>query len=193
MLGSMKRIKMCGLTDTLYENVHDLRLDELSVSKRFRRLLVGGMLFAFATPVIAPVLTFTVFALLALKDSRITLNTTTIFTSLSLFALLADPLTSMVMAMTNFAGSFGSFKRIQAFLETSEHEDKCLRSLEMETDKIKSSETTGSSDVSFTWSEKPVATDILKSAIGPLSSADGDAICVEGGNFVWDAEKDPLI
>ncbi len=184
---------MCGLTDTLFENVHDLRLGELRISKRFRRLLVGGMFFAFATPVIAPVLTFTVFALLASKDPNSTLNTTKIFTSLSLFALLADPLTSMVMAMTNFAGSFGSFTRIQAFLETNEHEDKCLRSLEMETDKIKSSETTGSSDVSFTWSEKPVATAIVKSAIGPLASADGDAIRVEGGSFGWDAGKDPLI
>ena len=193
MLGSMKRIKMCGLTDTLFETVHSLRLDELSISKRFRRLLIGSMFFAFTTPVIAPVLTFAVFALLALRDANTTLNTSKVFTSLSLFALLADPLASLIMALTQFAGSFGSFGRIQTFLEKREHENKCLRSLEANSDKIKSSETTGSSDLSVTWSEKPIVTSIVKSAIGPLERADGDAISVEDGNFGWDAEKRPLL
>lgn len=184
---------MCGLADTLFETVHSLRLQELRISKRFRRLLIGSMFFAFTTPVIAPVLTFAVFALLALRDANTTLDTTKVFTSLSLFALLADPLASLIMAITQFAGSFGSFGRIQTFLENNEHENNCSRSLEFESEKIKSSETTGSSELSVTWSEKPVATAIVKDAIGPLARADGDAICVEDGSFGWDAEKDPLL
>ena len=44
------------------------------------------MFFAFTTPVIAPVLTFTVFALVALRSGgESTLDTTKVFTSLSLF------------------------------------------------------------------------------------------------------------
>ena len=193
MLGSMKRIKMCGLGDTVFETVHNLRLKELRISKRFRRVLIGSMFFAFTTPVIAPVLTFTVFSLLALRNPNSTLNTSTAFTSLSLFALLADPLASLVMAMTAFAGSFGSFSRIQTFLETHEHEDKCLRPLETGSDKIKSSKTSGSSNESISWSEKPIATSIVKNAIGPLERADGDAVCVEDGSFGWDTQKPPLI
>ena len=189
----MKRIKMCGLTDTLFDTVQSARLQELRISKRFRRLLIGSMFFAFTTPVIAPVLTFAVFALLALRNANTTLNTTKVFTSLSLFALLADPLASLIMAMTQFAGSFGSFTRIQSFLENKEHENKCLRSIEAESNKLKSSETTGSSDLSVTWSEKPIATSIVKSAWGSLARADGDAICVEDGDFGWDAHKSPLL
>lgn len=193
MLGSMKRIKMCGLAATLFETVHNLRLEELRISKRFRRLLIGSMFFAFTTPVIAPVLTFTVFALLSLRNSHSTLNTSKVFTSLSLFALLADPLASLVMAMTQFAGSFGSFLRIQKFLEISEHQDNCLKPLDSGSEKLKSSEMTGSSEDSIGWSEKPVASSIVKEAIGPLARADGDALRVEDGNFGWDAGKEPLI
>ena len=43
MLGSMKGIKMCGFTDILLRNIHKLRLEELKISKRFRRLIVWNI------------------------------------------------------------------------------------------------------------------------------------------------------
>ena len=45
MLGSMKGVKMCGLTDTLMTNIHRLRVEELKISKKFRRLLVWNLAF----------------------------------------------------------------------------------------------------------------------------------------------------
>ena len=45
MLGSMKGVKMCGLTDILLTNIHNLRIEELAISKRFRRLLVWNLAF----------------------------------------------------------------------------------------------------------------------------------------------------
>lgn len=45
MLGSMKGIKMCGLTDILRTNIHKLRIEELQISKKFRRLLVWNLAF----------------------------------------------------------------------------------------------------------------------------------------------------
>ena len=45
MLGSMKGIKMCGLTDVLLTNIHNLRLEELKISKKFRRLLTWNLAF----------------------------------------------------------------------------------------------------------------------------------------------------
>lgn len=44
MLNAMKGVKMCGLTDVLREDLQRLRLEELDISKKFRRLLIWTML-----------------------------------------------------------------------------------------------------------------------------------------------------
>lgn len=43
MLDSMKGIKMCGLKQTLFENLQNLRVEELQISKKFRKLLIWNM------------------------------------------------------------------------------------------------------------------------------------------------------
>jgi hypothetical protein len=45
MLSSMKGVKMCGLKDTLLSSLQQLRVDELRISKRFRRLIIWNMVF----------------------------------------------------------------------------------------------------------------------------------------------------
>jgi ATP-binding cassette subfamily C (CFTR/MRP) protein 1 len=45
MLGSMKGIKMTGLKEILVKSIHGLRLEELTISKRFRRILIWNMAF----------------------------------------------------------------------------------------------------------------------------------------------------
>ena len=197
MLGSMKRIKMCGLTDILFDNLHNLRLRELDISKKFRRLLIGSMFFAYTTPVIAPVLTFMVFSLIALRsDGHSTLNTSKAFTSLSLFALLADPLSSLIMAMSSFAGSLGCFDRIQVFLETPEHEDKRIKPFQYESDNGQSSQSDTSASDSLRWTEKVTKSFITSAqdkAIISLTKPDADAVCVEDGSFGWESEKEALL
>lgn len=199
MLGSMKRVKMCGLTDTLFDNLQQLRIEELKISKSFRRLLIGSMFFAFTTPVIAPVLTFTVFALVSMKggEANTTLDTSTVFTSLSLFALLADPLASLIMAMMAFAGSLGSFDRIQAFLVTSEHEDKRIKS-HPDFDSLNASSAGDSATPSMAWTEKSMTTTTTASLERPLlpftrPGGGGDAVAVEGGSFGYEADKEALL
>jgi ATP-binding cassette subfamily C (CFTR/MRP) protein 1 len=44
MLNAMKGVKMCGLTDVLREDLMRLRVEELDISKKFRRLLIWTML-----------------------------------------------------------------------------------------------------------------------------------------------------
>ncbi|KAH7407958.1 ABC multidrug transporter [Cadophora sp. MPI-SDFR-AT-0126] len=125
MLGSMKGVKMCGLTDVLSNSLQDLRRDELRISKRFRKLLIWNMGFTYITPICAPILTFTVYSVIARnKENGATLDTAKIFTSLSLFTLLSDPLQSLIMSMATFAGSIGSFQRIQDFLSVPGRVDK---------------------------------------------------------------------
>jgi hypothetical protein len=43
MLGSMKGVKMCGLTDLLKERIQAMRVEELHISGKFRRLLIWNM------------------------------------------------------------------------------------------------------------------------------------------------------
>ncbi|KAL8722266.1 MAG: hypothetical protein Q9225_001213 [Loekoesia sp. 1 TL-2023] len=195
MLGSMKRVKMCGLTDTLFESLHNLRIRELKISKKFRRLLIGSMFFAYTTPVIAPVLTFTVFALVALRSNGgTTLDTSRVFTSLSLFALLAEPLASLIMAMMAFAGSLGCFDRIQEFLVASEHVDKRIRS-HPDFDSLNASSTGGHSNISTAWTEKSISTTSSERPLMPFTrpGGGGDAVAVEDGSFGYHPDKDALI
>jgi ATP-binding cassette subfamily C (CFTR/MRP) protein 1 len=45
MLNSMKGVKMCGLTDVLRDDLQQLRVDEMDISKKFRKLLIWTMFF----------------------------------------------------------------------------------------------------------------------------------------------------
>jgi hypothetical protein len=46
MLSSMKGVKMSGLTETMSKNVHGLRMEELRISRKFRKLLIWNMGFS---------------------------------------------------------------------------------------------------------------------------------------------------
>jgi ATP-binding cassette, subfamily C (CFTR/MRP), member 1 len=45
MLGAMKSVKMCGLTEVLSSNLQNLRLEEIRISRKFRRLLIWNLGF----------------------------------------------------------------------------------------------------------------------------------------------------
>ena len=45
MIGAMKGIKMSGLKQTLFDNLQNLRVQELNISKKFRKLLIWNMAF----------------------------------------------------------------------------------------------------------------------------------------------------
>lgn len=200
MLGSMKRVKMCALTEVFNSSLHGLRMEELSVSGRFRRLLIANLFFSFATQLIAPVLTFAVFSILALRDGNTTLTISKAFTSLSLFALLAEPLASLLMAMAQFAGSVGCFRRIQTFLEKNEHADARLQPFPDSFKKNASSQSNAESSQSdssgaelFFHREKSPAREVLEKVMSPYSNPEGDALILRSASFGFDSEKESLI
>lgn len=53
MLSSMKGVKMGGLTEVLRDDLHKLRIDELNISKKFRKLLIWTMGFCKTPPTLA--------------------------------------------------------------------------------------------------------------------------------------------
>ncbi|KAL9565119.1 hypothetical protein ACKAV7_010764 [Fusarium commune] len=192
MLGSMKGVKMCGLTEVLSTRIHDLRTDELRISGKFRRLLIWNMVLAYLAPIFAPVLTFATYSLVARSrggDNNLDINR--MFTSLSLFALLNEPISSFVTSLSSLMGSVGSFARIQTFLNTDIRVDGRIISHD---NKSEGSSTPASlrskQEQDSVSSEKEP--NPLKDSL-PMDPLDGNCVVVKTGAFAYDTTKRPIL
>ncbi|KAF2030893.1 hypothetical protein EK21DRAFT_64674 [Setomelanomma holmii] len=182
MLDSMKGVKMCGLTNVLREDLQRLRVDELEISKKFRKLLIWTMMISYISPIVSPILAFAMFSLIAAKtNGGSTLDTATVFTSLSLFTLLAEPLSSLIMALSALMGGVGSFKRIQEFLSMEARVER--RKFPSIHGSIASSVSIDSkSDKHSDMSKK----DRFSIELFEMNSLGCHAIVIENGLFGWD-------
>ncbi|CAG7951809.1 unnamed protein product [Penicillium salamii] len=193
MLGSIKGVKMLGLQNSFMKFVHGLRLDELDISKKFRTLLVYNMGFGWLTRIFAPIFTFGVYAGVSSEP----LNVTRVFTSLSLFSLLADPLLTLVMALMSFAGAVGSFQRIQEFLNKEDHSDQRQHPAEA----LSLSKTLTVDDISEkNVIAKSLDLDLVSNLSASVDSfkrmtttASGHAMVIQNGSFGWEADKEPIL
>ncbi|KAL2826233.1 P-loop containing nucleoside triphosphate hydrolase protein [Aspergillus cavernicola] len=174
MLASIKGVKLLGLKPSLMASIQNLRLDELNISKAFRKLLVWNMAFAWMTRIFAPIVSFAAYVTISENAGRgSSLDINMIYTSLSLFALLADPFLSLVMALMGFLGSVGSFARIQEFLNKDIHHGTVT------------SLSGGSSTLTITEDTAPVE---MKFALPLL-----DILMVQAASFGWDLKADPIL
>jgi ATP-binding cassette, subfamily C (CFTR/MRP), member 1 len=131
-------------------------------------------------------LTFAVFSVLAKNQGGAnTLDTAKVFTSLSLFSLLTEPLGSLIMALAGFMGGVGSFKRIQSFL-TSESRPEKRRFPFMRNSLGSASDLDFDSDKDSNASQKSR----FSLEITELHSG-SQAVVIEKGFFGWDPEKQP--
>ena len=108
------------------------------------------------------------------------------FTSLSLFALLQEPLSSFVTSLSSFVGSVGCFVRIQAFLDSDSRVDRRLI-------KDCSSYNSSSSISRSCPTEKGFH---LEQGEKSLKSQSGDdvtsyAVVIKSGAFGYDTSKEP--
>ncbi|KAJ6151124.1 hypothetical protein N7470_007718 [Penicillium chermesinum] len=190
MLGSIKGVKMLGLQNSFMKFIHGLRIDELNISKKFRTLLVWNMAFAWLTRIFAPIFTFGVYV--AISDN--TLTAARVFTSLSLFSLLSDPLLTLVMALMSFAGSVGSFARIQEFLEKDDHSDTRRHLPPMPSvEDLSEKKLLSKSDI-----PKAGELDVMSSSSSSVesfrrfsTSTLANAIMIQNGTFSWEDEIPP--
>lgn len=141
------------------------------------------------TRIFAPIFTFGVFV--AISDH--TLNVSRVFTSLSLFSLLSDPLLTLVMALMSFFGSVGSFTRIQEFLDKEDHSDTRrtvppMPSVEDLGGEAKLLSKAGDLDMSSSNSESVES--LKRDSISHLSN---NAAIVQNGTFAWEADKEPIL
>ena len=119
------------------------------------------------------------------------MDTNRMFTSLSLFALLQDPLASFVTALSSFMGSIGSFVRIQAFLNSEPRADdrmiqdrgKTPRSL------ISKASSTDQEKGNISLSTEPKM--LVNDSIGSL--LDDNSVVVKDASFGYDKNNKPVL
>lgn len=106
---------------------------------------------------------------------------------------MTDPITTLVMSLSAFVGSVGSFQRIQEFLEKDVLVDKRETPSRHSSpdDFIKSSTPNYSEKSSITTNE---AADLTRSKT-PRSHTPtaSDVIVVQNSDFGWDPEKEPIL
>ncbi|KAI9745821.1 MAG: hypothetical protein M1818_000502 [Claussenomyces sp. TS43310] len=126
MLGSMKGVKMTGLTDRLSSIIQTLRNDEIKESQKFRELLILVVALAYTNTSISPVVSFTIYSVISRSKGTEGLTTAKAFTSLTLFTLLATPISNIVEAAAGLATAIGSLERINCFLLSETRDDDRL-------------------------------------------------------------------
>ncbi|KAI6774795.1 hypothetical protein HG530_001553 [Fusarium avenaceum] len=192
MLGSMKGVKMCGLSSVLGTRIQAMREEELHISGKFRRLLIWNMVLAYLAPIFAPILSFMTYSLLAQSQGgKGNLDTNRMFTSLSLFALLQDPLTSFVTALSSFMGSVGSFVRIQAFLNSEPRADDRMI---QDSGNISASLVSKSSTSEREKGNVSPSTELKTLVNEPLKgSLDGNSFVIKDASFGYDTNEKPVL
>ncbi|PYH88676.1 putative ABC multidrug transporter [Aspergillus ellipticus CBS 707.79] len=191
MLSSMKGIKMLGLQSALMACVHNLRLDELRISRYFRKLLVWNMALAWFTRIFAPIFAFGAFVGISHdrgNDAALTISIA--YTSLSLFSLLSDPLLSLVMALMSFVGSVGSFRRLQDFLEQGSHADSRNTMSGLSYDNLEKKGALARVQDMETTTNQSGSSSSLNKDHQPLFN---DILTIQNGAFGWDTTEEPLL
>src|SRR3569833_3167554 len=114
---------MMGLSRLLTVLVQGQRIEETHRMAAFRWSIVAQNVVQNLPWVLAPSLTFVIYAAQAIAQGRLAIETTQAFTSLSIITLLTDSSAKLLSAIPSTAASLGCLERIQRFLVSSPRED----------------------------------------------------------------------
>lgn len=115
MLSSMKGVKMAGLTAKLTTLIQSLRIDEVKSASKFRTVLTAAVTAGWTPQLLSPALAFAIYTARS-RATGSTLDTSRLFTSLSLISLLTQPLSNVFQSIPDLMAGIGCFGRIQSFL-----------------------------------------------------------------------------
>ncbi|RDW67218.1 Metal resistance protein YCF1 [Aspergillus mulundensis] len=119
MLKSMKEIRLGGLQGPMASKLEGLRTVEISQSRPFKKALVAIVTLSFTTAASGPLLAFTMYTLLAIRNGTPVLNYDKAYTSLSLLALLQTPMALILDAIAGVVTAIGALQRIGEYLSRS--------------------------------------------------------------------------
>ncbi|KAL4964262.1 P-loop containing nucleoside triphosphate hydrolase protein [Aspergillus stella-maris] len=119
MLKSMKEIRLSGLQASMASKLEALRGEEITQSRPFKKALVAIVTLSFTTAALGPLLAFTMYTLLAIRNGTQVLNYDKAYTSLSLLALLQTPMSLILDAIAGIVAAVGALQRIGEYLSQS--------------------------------------------------------------------------
>ncbi|KAI1263553.1 P-loop containing nucleoside triphosphate hydrolase protein [Xylariaceae sp. FL1019] len=126
ILSSMKNTKMLGLSDQMFDMIHELRESEIAVSKDYRRTQSYNTTLVNAPESLAKLLLFGAYAIVANINGTNGLNVSQAASSLALIFLVSYPLANILVAIPLGWSALGCFQRIQDFLNDFVPEDRRL-------------------------------------------------------------------
>ncbi|KAJ3569671.1 hypothetical protein NPX13_g6005 [Xylaria arbuscula] len=124
ILGSMKNVKMLGLTGQMFDMIQKLRDDEIAKSKKYRRVQAYYISIVNTPDILAKILLFGAYAIAAHLNGTDSLSVSQAISSLALISLVSVPLGSILTAIPQGWGALGCFQRIQAFLNDMPDEEQ---------------------------------------------------------------------
>lgn len=176
MLGSMRSIKLLGISVVVGDLIQQLRFQENVLARKFRWLLLFQVLFQNITAILAPVATFAVYVIQANFAGK-SLDAATAFSILSILQLIEPSLMELIRTFPALVASHGSLVRIQKFLISASRQDHRLPLLQSSREDLASS---GEDDIP------------LESMNGFLNSVLDDALVLKDCSFGWSPDK-PLV
>jgi ABC-type multidrug transport system fused ATPase/permease subunit len=150
--GSIKGIRMLGLTDIVLRALTGLRQIEVEKHRYVRKLMTWVFVISNTMFQLTTLTTYVTFAIATLFQGP-ALNVELLFGSLSALKLVTSPLTGTLQLIASFQGGVASLERIQAFLRSESLEkpdyqdgdgDDQTTSIELQTFQGKSSNASGS-------------------------------------------------
>ncbi|KUJ13347.1 putative multidrug resistance protein [Mollisia scopiformis] len=124
MLGTIKVLKMMGLSDTVQDSLQSQRLLEIQLQKRFRWVFVALNLIGNGVPIITPAATFIVYAIVATIRGSDPLDTNLAFTSMAIISLASLPAARLITIVPGLAAALACLDRIQTFLLDPSRDDE---------------------------------------------------------------------
>lgn len=161
VISGMKNLKISGLSAAVRDFVQRLRVEELAAGARFRKIAIIAALFGFTPLLISPPLTF--------AFTQRTLDSSTMFTSLSYLLLLTNPLSQVFQSVPQLLSGFACLGRIQAFLECENRQDfrQVLADMRLNSEKAA----------------------VDTATIGNPNSDSAHPIVIKDGSFGWEADR----
>ncbi|EHA23283.1 hypothetical protein ASPNIDRAFT_37295 [Aspergillus niger ATCC 1015] len=113
VIGSIRSIKMLGISSFIERRICDLRNFELERARGARMLIMWRNVVANIPQIAGPILTFTISTMVSGSGVVTSANS---FTVLALIALVTQPIQVFVHGITQVGAALGCFKRIQDYL-----------------------------------------------------------------------------
>lgn len=185
ILSSMMSVKMLGLTEQMATMIQDMRVKEMNLSKRFRRLSSLNVCIVNLPSTLTRLVTFAAVAIVARLQANSSISTTRVITSLAILELMGGPLSGLLSAIPQAFAALGCFDRIQEFLLTESR-------LEQRSFDLDSPRTIGGYQLP---SSQTNDMELQNIHLDPSSNGVSvrDKIVVRGGSFGWSGFRPPII